>query len=98
MTTTKPDLVALWQEHLRHEFDTKSTPHTLDTMVDGAYVNHIPVLTGGHGKPALDHFYSTHFIPEMPPDVELVPISRNRKSAEPEPVLPIATAGIREMP
>ena len=76
MTRQKPDLVALWEEHLRHEFDTKSTPHTLDTMVEGAYVNHIPVLTGGTGKPALDHFYSTHFIPQMPPDVELVPISR----------------------
>ncbi len=76
MTTKKPDLVALWEEHLRHEFDSKDTPHTLDTMVEGAYVNHIPVLTGGTGKPALGRFYSTHFIPQMPPDVELVPISR----------------------
>ena len=74
--TTKPDLVALWEEHLRHEFETKDTQETLDTMVEHAYVNHIPTMTGGTGKTALDHFYSNHFIPRMPPDVELVPISR----------------------
>ncbi len=74
--TGNSDLVALWEEHLRHEFDTKSTPDTLDTMVEGAYVNHIPVLTGGVGKEALGRFYSTRFIPKMPSDAALVPISR----------------------
>ncbi len=74
--TGNSDLVALWEEHLRHEFDTKSTPETLDTMVEGAYVNHIPVLTGGVGKEALGRFYSTRFIPKMPSDAALVPISR----------------------
>ena len=74
--TNQPDLEALWAEHLRHEFDTKSTPDTLLTMVQNAYVNHVPVMTGGYGKEALDAFYSTHFIPKMPADVELTPISR----------------------
>ena len=74
--TNQPDLEALWAEHLRHEFDTKSTPDTLLTMVENAYVNHVPVMTGGYGKEALDAFYSTHFIPRMPADVELTPISR----------------------
>ena len=74
--TGNSDLVALWEEHLRHEFDTKSTNDTLDTMVDGAYVNHIPVLTGGVGKEALRRFYSTRFIPKMPSDAALIPISR----------------------
>ena len=78
--TTQPNnthnLEALWAEHLRHEFDTKSTPDTLLTMVQNAYVNHVPVMTGGYGKESLDGFYSTHFIPKMPADVELTPISR----------------------
>lgn len=74
--TNTPDLEALWTEHLRHEFDTKSTPDTLLTMVQNAYVNHVPVMTGGYGQDALDTFYSTHFIPKMPADVELTPISR----------------------
>ena len=45
----QPNLEALWAEHLRHEFDTKSTPDTLLTMVQNAYVNHVPVMTGGYG-------------------------------------------------
>jgi carboxymethylenebutenolidase len=45
-------------------------------MVDDAYVNHIPVLTGGVGREQLREFYSRHFIPQMPPDTTLTPISR----------------------
>lgn len=45
-------------------------------MVDDAYVNHVPVLTGGRGKEALRAFYSRDFIPRMPPDTTLVPVSR----------------------
>ena len=43
---------------------------------DDAYVNHIPVLTGGSGKPELHQFYATHFIPKMPPDLAMTPLSR----------------------
>jgi carboxymethylenebutenolidase len=66
----------LWEEHLRHEFTTQDTSATLETMVPDAYVNHIPVLTGGVGHEQLREFYSKHFIPKMPPDTEIVPISR----------------------
>jgi len=66
----------LWDEHMRHEFATHDTEETLATMVDDAYVNHIPVLTGGVGKDALREFYSTRFIPQMPPDTEVIPVSR----------------------
>ena len=45
-------------------------------MVDDAYVNHVPVLTGGAGKEALRRFYSRDFIPSMPPDTRLTPVSR----------------------
>jgi carboxymethylenebutenolidase len=70
------DLSALWEEHTRHEFATGDTEATLDTMVEDAYVNHIPVMTGGNGKAALREFYSRDFIPSMPPDTTLTPISR----------------------
>ena len=69
-------LLKLWEEHVRHEFTTHHTEDTLATMVEDAYVNHIPVLTGGVGKEQLREFYSKHFIPQMPPDTEMVPISR----------------------
>ena len=66
----------LWEEHTRHEFATRDTESTLDTMVEDAYVNHVPVLTGGVGKSALREFYSKDFIPRMPPDTTLTPVSR----------------------
>lgn len=71
-----PDLVRLWEEHTAHEFATRDTEATLDTMVEDAYVNHIPTMTGGYGKAALREFYAHDFIPSMPPDTALVPISR----------------------
>jgi carboxymethylenebutenolidase len=70
------DLSRLWEEHTSHEFTTRDTEATLATMVDDAYVNHIPVLTGGYGKAALRDFYSQSFIPAMPPDTTLTPVSR----------------------
>jgi carboxymethylenebutenolidase len=69
-------LARLWEEHVRYEFETKNTDDTLATMVEDAYVNHVPVMTGGFGKPELRKFYSTHFIPKMPPDLEMTPVSR----------------------
>jgi carboxymethylenebutenolidase len=72
----KHDLVKLWEEHVAGEFTTRDAEYTLTTMVDDAYVNHIPVMTGGYGKAALLHFYSRDFIPVMPPDTVLTPISR----------------------
>src|SRR5260370_5582383 len=70
------DLSALWDLHTAHEFSTRDTEATLDTMVEDAYVNHVPVMTGGRGKEELRRFYSTDFIPTMPPDTALTPISR----------------------
>src|SRR5690242_5678936 len=70
------DLLRLWEEHTTHEFNTRNTEATLATMVEDAYVNHVPVMTGGSGKEALRRFYSQDFIPSMPPDTTLTPISR----------------------
>src|SRR6202165_803366 len=72
----EPDLVRLWDEHTSHEFAARDTEHTLATMVEDAYVNHVPVMTGGRGKAALREFYSKDFIPCMPPDTMLTPVSR----------------------
>jgi carboxymethylenebutenolidase len=75
-TAVRKSLSQLWEEHVRHEFATHNTEDTLATMVEDAYVNHIPVLTGGVGRDELREFYSKRFIPQMPPDTEMIPISR----------------------
>ena len=76
LTPAQEALQAVWEEHIGHEFGTHSTEDALATMVEDAYVNHIPVMTGGVGKPALREFYSKYFIPQMPPDIDLAPVSR----------------------
>src|SRR5258707_11042239 len=72
----KDSLIARWQQHLDYEFATRDTEATLATMVEDAHVNHVPVLTGGNGKDQLRDFYSRRFIPTMPPDTTLTPVSR----------------------
>ena len=66
----------IWEEHVQYEFSTRNTEDTLATMVEDAYVNHVPVLTGGVGRDELREFYSKRFIPQMPPDTEMTPVSR----------------------
>jgi carboxymethylenebutenolidase len=65
-----------WDEHVKYEFATRNTEDTLATMVTDAYVNHVPVLTGGVGHEQLRDFYSQRFIPQMPPDTSMTPVSR----------------------
>src|SRR6266550_9427410 len=76
LTSAQENLSQLWEEHVRFEFSTRNTDDTLATMVEDAYVNHVPVLTGGVGKDDLREFYSKRFIPQMPPDTEMIPVSR----------------------
>lgn len=76
LTPAQQTLEQLWEDHIRYEFSTRNADDTLATMVDDAYVNHIPVLTGGSGRDELREFYSKRFIPQMPPDTEMTPVSR----------------------
>ena len=69
-------LEQLWAEHLKGEFETKDVEATLATMVDDAFVNHMPVGTGGQGKDELRVFYRDNFIPSWPEDLQMTPINR----------------------
>jgi carboxymethylenebutenolidase len=70
------DLVALWEQHCRHEFETRDVDAVMATMVGEPYVNHVPTMTGGVGHDALKRFYKYHFVGANPPDTTLAPISR----------------------
>jgi len=69
-------LEQLWADHLKGEFETKDVEATLATMVEDAFVNHMPVNTGGRGKAALRRFYADVFIPSWPDDLESAPVNR----------------------
>jgi carboxymethylenebutenolidase len=76
LATAQQILSARWDDHVKFEFATRNTDHTLETMVADSYVNHVPVMTGGVGHEELREFYSKRFIPQMPPDTAMTPVSR----------------------
>jgi len=70
------DLEALWEEHCRHEFETRDVDATMATMVATPYVNHVPTMAGGVGHDQLKRFYKYHFIGTNPSDTTMTPVSR----------------------
>ena len=76
MASAQQTLSARWDDHVKYEFATRNTDHTLETMVADSYVNHVPVMTGGVGHEELREFYSKRFIPQMPADTAMTPVSR----------------------
>ena len=45
-------------------------------MEEAAFVNHVPVNTGGRGKEWLRVFYRDIFIPSCPDDLQITPVNR----------------------
>jgi carboxymethylenebutenolidase len=39
-------------------------------------VNQVPVLIGGSGRKQVHEFYRKYFLPQIPPDMEMIPVSR----------------------
>ena len=76
LASAQQTLSTRWDDHVKYEFATRNTDDTLETMVADSYVNHVPVLTGGVGHEELREFYSKRFIPQMPPDTAMTPVSR----------------------
>ena len=70
------EMIALWDEHISHEFSTRDVSSTIATMVEDAYVNHVPVMTGGYGHAALHRFYAQDFISQMPADTSIKLVAR----------------------
>jgi carboxymethylenebutenolidase len=69
-------MIDLWDRHVAAEFVMKDPEAALATMTEDAYVLNVPAMTGGFGKSGVREFYSRHFIPFIPPDIEATPLSR----------------------
>jgi carboxymethylenebutenolidase len=74
--SARPDLGAIFDEHVASEFEAKDIDATMRTMVKDPYVWHVPVLTGASGGEEVRRFYSTRFIGHTPADAVLRRISR----------------------
>jgi carboxymethylenebutenolidase len=75
-SVTEQKINDAWNEHLRTEFSAHSADAAIATMVANPRVNQVPVMIGGEGKEELYEFYAKYFLPQIPPDTEMVPVSR----------------------
>lgn len=66
----------VWDQHVGAEFAAHDASATLQTMAEHPRVNHVPVMTGGEGRAQIEAFYSKTFLRQLPPDMEMTPVSR----------------------
>ncbi|WP_224369945.1 ester cyclase [Hyalangium versicolor] len=69
-------MTGLWDKHLEAEFAHKSPAEALATMTSNPRVTIVPTMIGGRGTEELHTFYAKHFLNQLPPDIEVVPVSR----------------------
>jgi carboxymethylenebutenolidase len=73
---TNGTLSSAWDRHLASEFAAKSPEQAIATMTAEPYVNTVALMIGGRGRAEVLDFYRHHFLSQIPPDMETVPISR----------------------
>jgi len=71
-----PDLGAVFDAHVRHEFEDQDVDATMTTMVDEPYVWNVPVALGGVGQAGVRRYYAEQFVGKMPADTRIEPVSR----------------------
>jgi carboxymethylenebutenolidase len=71
-----PDLGAIFDKHVKCEFEDHDVDATMKTMVKEPYVHHVPTLTGGIGYDEVYNFYKNDFVGKMPDDTKIVRVSR----------------------
>jgi len=73
---TQETLSRAWDQHIASEFVAKSPEQALATMTAEPYVNVVPLMIGSRGRNETRNFYANHFLSQIPPDMEMVPVSR----------------------
>ena len=73
---TEGTLSSVWDEHVGAEFAAKDADQAVATMTADSYVNLVPLMVGARGRDGVRDFYANHFVSQIPPDTEIVPVSR----------------------
>ena len=73
---TETTLSSAWDQHLASEFAARSADQALATMTAEPHLNEVPLMIGARGREELRDFYANHFLNQIPPDMEMVPVSR----------------------
>ncbi|MFL6440610.1 MAG: ester cyclase [Nitrososphaeraceae archaeon] len=74
--TKRYSLGAIFDKHIKCEFQDHDVDATMKTMVEEPYVHHVPMMTGGRGYDEVYNFYKNHFVGKMPDDIKVERISR----------------------
>ena len=73
---TEGTLSSVWDQHVGAEFSAKSADEAVATMTAESHVNLIPLMVGAQGRDEVRDFYANHFVSQLPPDIEIVTVSR----------------------
>jgi len=76
LTPDQQAMLAAWQQHTYAEFVLKDADAALATMTENPYVFMISSGTVRVGRAAVHEFYANHFLPKIPPDLEITSLSQ----------------------
>ena len=93
---TETTLSSAWDQHLASEFAARNAEQALATMTAEPHVNLVPLMLGARGRAELHDFYANHFLNQIPPDMEMVPVSRTVGQGLPS--LAVPSGGICSLP
>jgi carboxymethylenebutenolidase len=69
-------MLEVWHKHVFAEFAHKNVEDALASMTEDAHVLLVPSLTGAAGKDEVRAFYGRSFLPQIPADLQPIPISQ----------------------
>jgi carboxymethylenebutenolidase len=70
------DLGAVFDEHVRAEFEAHDASATMATMSTQPHLYHLPTMLGGNDRDEIFRFYRDHFVTKWPKDTLVHRISR----------------------
>jgi carboxymethylenebutenolidase len=76
LTPDQQPLLAAWQRHTYAEFVLKDADAALATMSENPYLLMIATGMACVGRAAVREYYADHFLPAIPPDLELQSLSQ----------------------
>src|SRR2546430_7047414 len=69
------DLEQVWDAHQQALLTRRDLASALALLAAEPAITHIPAMTGGTGRQAVERFYADQFLPHLPADLKLRPIS-----------------------
>jgi carboxymethylenebutenolidase len=73
---SEKEMNSVWDQHVGAEFAAKDPDQAVNTMTPDTFVNLVPLMTGGVSREQVRDFYAKHFLPQIPPDMEMTSVTR----------------------